>query len=85
MDIKEKDLSAPNVPKRISDLEKNVEILNDTVYFSIIAPELGCSNPDCSAKERNLFEIEVVCKVCGTKRMQEVNWQFGKKEDEDED
>lgn len=75
VELKEKDLSGPNVPKRLKELESTVKTLFDTQCLSLVNPLVGCGNPDCSARDENELQVEVVCNVCGTKRMMPLNWE----------
>jgi hypothetical protein len=73
--LKELDLTTPIVPELIKDLQKSLDQAWDTINNSVINPFLGCNNPKCSAKDTNELEVETVCKACGTKDMQLLNWE----------
>ncbi len=75
VELKEKDLSGPNVPKRLKELESTVKTLFDTQSFSLINPLIGCGNPDCSARDENEMWVEVVCKACGKKQEMPLNME----------
>ena len=50
----------------------------------IINPYLECGNPICSAKNENNLEVELVCSVCGQKKMWPVNPEIEDEADEEE-
>lgn len=75
VEMKEQDLSAPSVPRRLKELESTVNSLENTQIFSIINSAIGCGNPNCSGEQANKLEVDTVCSECGTKRKWPVNWE----------
>jgi len=83
-ELKAQDLNISSDRKRLEELESAVEYLEEEVNSSVINPYLECGNPSCSAKDDNNLKVELVCSVCGQKKMQRVNdlHEFEKDEDE---